>query len=159
MNIKRAISLAIGVLTVFAIVAGFRLIGSPEHRHRVDLDNIRIAELQSIVVNIGTGDNAVAPQTLPAYIKRQYYPGVTDEPGTVSTGDYAFRRLDAHRYELCATFLEDSSDTEAATDYPHGRGRACYRYKLGDSSPQLPQPVTSVNAGRKVTHFARESPV
>ena len=141
MNVKGAIAVAIVALTLFAVVAGFRLVGSPDHRRSVDADNRQIAEMKSIVNSVKPAKTA--PSALPPHVPRSYYSGREGyDTGPISTGRFSYRKVDAYRFNLCATFLADSSDGDAEPGYPHGIGRTCYRYDVRVDDLAAPQHVT-----------------
>jgi hypothetical protein len=112
MNAQRLIVVAIGALAAFALIAGFRLIGSPDHRRRAEADNRRLDAIISIVSDVrGTGE---PPRALPVEVwRRSYLAGFS--PPTIATAGYEYHRIDAHRFQVCAVFLEPSdagSDTD-----------------------------------------------
>jgi hypothetical protein len=140
MSAQRAIALAIGALVIFALIAGFRLIGSPDHRRRAQIDARRVDAIISIATFVrGEG---WPPRTLPANVPRASYLSGLLLP-TIATAGYAYRRVDDNRFQVCAVFLEPSDD-ESDADYPHDRGRTCYGFDLRDPVGTAP----SRNAGR-----------
>jgi hypothetical protein len=137
MNTQRAITIAMAALAIFAIVAGFRLLGTPDRQRRIAQDNERIEDMQSIAVALRRRAAAL-PKTVPATVERTYTRYYMPGHGSVRTSAYEYRRINARHFQLCAVFLEPADETSVAT-FAHGAGRTCYRFDLraGDSTVPL----------------------
>ncbi len=139
MNAQRIAVVAIAVLLVLAIAAGFRLLGSPGYQRSIALDRVTVYDLMAI--SQAVVDHALPQQPLPATLPRF---DVGGHP--IDSAAYTYRRIDARHFELCATFLEAAPDggddpAFAARKYEHNAGRACFRYDR--AHPNLPTPLGS----------------
>lgn len=131
--IVAAASVALGLVLAFAII------GTPQHARLVALDERRVRDLDSIASDIHdrfAEKSAHVPARLPNDLVRN--DPVTHVP-------YAFKRIDATHYTLCATFAaaserEDRNDDldryRISKKWSHGSGRACYEFNLVSASPE-----------------------
>ena len=127
MSVERIALIVVGILLVIAVLAGFRALGPPGYQRRVAIDRERTQDLSVIALGVRAGNEA--PAKLPAQMPHTYPYGHAGGEA-VSTAPYAYRRIDAHHFELCATFLEAVPGTEQDHTYPHATGRTCYRYDM-----------------------------
>ena len=108
---------------LISVALAFAVTGSPGHQRSLALDEQRVRDIETISSFLSVpSDRGSLPITLPSDIVRI-------DPSTKRP--YEYRRLNAHRYRLCATF-----------DLAAPRGDAPYAY-YGNSR------VSSHRAGRQ----------
>ena len=127
----------IAIATLAAIIAGVLVMGSPAQQRDQRLDDARTADLSTLQIAIRAywREHQQLPQSL-AVVAAQ--PGVNlplRDP--VDASGYGYRVIDATHFELCAQFATDSSEHarrrfSAAADWPHPRGRHCFRRAIKD---------------------------
>jgi hypothetical protein len=135
--IRRAFPYAVGTAVVAAIVGGLVLVGSPSAERRRRLDEVRVNDLTQLKYAVdlywnreGTLPPSVdALATMPDARFRSTMDPSTSEP-------YAYRAIDATRYELCATFETEDAAGRPFGDrfWAHGAGRKCFEV---DAQKQL----------------------
>jgi hypothetical protein len=132
MTSGRVLMLAMIVLVLGAVGAGFYVLGSPSEQRLLRLDERRVEDLNGI----RAGVNAYwrANQRLPDSLDdaRQ---GTALYRDPVSGEPYEYRVLDERSYELCATFERAFTPEEpglAVRFWPHPAGRHCYRLDAGN---------------------------
>jgi hypothetical protein len=126
------------IVVVAGVAIGFATIGPPQHVRAVELDHRRVSDLQSIERSIHYVDSRRRSETVSTPLRaRDTWPR---DPETGKPYDY--RREDATRYRLCATFALPS-DADGSTwvtgGWRHGVGRTCYRLDatVEDNEPPI----------------------
>jgi hypothetical protein len=123
-SVERLFAVAVVALVGAGVTLAFALMGSPSHARAAAFDGRRIADLARIAGALDTRSRYEGlPKSLPSDIE-------ATDPQTGK--QYQYRRIDAHRYLLCATFLQ-AGDTIGSGDWPyrskkwkHGAGHACF---------------------------------
>lgn len=136
-NRRRYVSVAVAVLAVASIVAGFFIVGTPREARLMRFDAEKVANLQQITSHITYYYQA--KQALPASLEEvsssvTFGEGVPVDPETGEA--YVYRTTGARSFELCATFNAESrlSDTARATmpvkgapeNWDHAAGEVCF---------------------------------
>ena len=123
------------VAVLAAVVTGLFVLGSPTEERARRIDDRRVEDLQGI--RAATDLYWTRHSQLPASLG-----DLTAEPGvTIRTGDptssetYGYQPLDSIRYEVCATFEQESR--EIARDpkkdlWAHGSGRQCFQLEADE---------------------------
>jgi hypothetical protein len=119
MTFRPVIPIVIGILAVAALVGGFVAIGTPAHQRRIALDEVTISDLLIIA------DTQRRAAGEPVSAKP---PPVASDGRTVDPASYAYRRLTARTFELCAVFLEPSAPDSPDRALRHTAGRTCFRF-------------------------------
>ena len=126
MTAERVFGAAALMLVAAGVILAFTFMGSPSHARAVAIDRRRIDDLARIagIVDERAREAGALPKALPAGID-------ATDPQTGKR--YEYRRIDAERYELCATFLLAGSADEARYTYyarsrrwQHRAGHACF---------------------------------
>lgn len=126
MTFQRAAGGLCVIIVVAIVAAAFATLGPPS-RSRA-LDQHRLFGLYEVAEDIN-GDYGETGKSLP----KTY--GDTEQ---VTDIRYEYRRIDAHRYELCATFeVPTPQSVGEATFWRHPAGRYCYRL---DALRRYPDP-------------------
>lgn len=135
MKLDRIFTVAAIAVVIGGVAAAFSMIGPPAHARSLALDRVRLEDLRAMMVRIDSrhhGRSTALPERLPSDLTRE-------DP--ITHRQYAYRRISAHAYELCATFAL-ATERRSATDadaqrsrWSHGSGETCY--VLDASSPTL----------------------
>lgn len=111
------------------LVAGFVPLGSPAYERMLNHDVTRVSDLQSMATAIHNSyGSASLPATLDAQIQRK-------DPTTQKP--YAYERIDAHDYRLCAIF-EAGDALRSDQAWEHGAGRKCFVLDAREEPPYAP---------------------
>jgi hypothetical protein len=125
---RRAFPFIVGTAVVAGIAAGLVLIGPPSAERSRRLDEIRIGDLMQLsnAIELYWKREGMLPASLdglagvPDAAFRSTMDPATSEP-------YAYRTIDASRYELCASFEREDLDGEYNDRFwAHGAGRKCF---------------------------------
>jgi len=135
----RAFGLVATVVVVAAVAWGFWIVGSPETRRTERLDERRIQDLRAIVAEM----QDLVWDDQERVMKRELFTELSAvaaaarwrrltlvDPETGAA--YEYRILDAHRYELCATF-DMARDDDHAVFWNHPAGRHCWTVDVRDA--------------------------
>ncbi len=149
---EQVISLAISVLVLLSIGAGFVIIGTPQQAQQMRYDNQRISDLQSIQGEIiGYWQTT---QRLPSSLTELSNSiggyGVPTDPVTNSA--YEYSTVGALSFKLCATFTTSSSNVSNSYTRPvrskglmgtwvHKVGYDCF---IRTINPQLYSPINQI---------------
>jgi hypothetical protein len=132
------------IVVVAAVVAGFFALGSPSQERLRQLDLRRIDDLREIaddVMGIYTAaDGGVLPDSL---AQIAFLPNVRRRD-PVTNVVYAYRKLAADRFELCARFDLPAEETDPRTfhgGWAHGAGEVCFEFKADRVYPIRPSAV------------------
>lgn len=142
---RRSIGIAVAVLLVATIGAGFIIVGTPQAARQARLDTQRVNDLMNI-------DQRVtyywqAKQALPATLgdiqdPMSYGPLPVDP---VSGNEYEYRKVSTYGYEVCADFASASRVGYAESvpvpagikgrqdSWAHGAGHACFSRTIDPS--------------------------
>jgi hypothetical protein len=138
MIVRRAFPYVVGTSVVAAIVAGLFLIGSPSAERLRRLDEIRVRDLTQLShgIDLYWQREEKLPPSIDALATA---PGVpfrsTMDPST--SEPYAYRALDATRYELCAVFEAEDADGDYSDRFwAHGVGRTCFELNAEKQRPR-----------------------
>jgi hypothetical protein len=128
MTVNRFFAVLAVVVVAAGLVLAFVVIGPPSHTRSVALDKRRVADLYAIGETVRERFKQRAlPAALPASV-------LLRDPETHAP--YGYRRIDAHRYELCATFATASEADAAQSTFRHAAGRSCYRLDVRNDVDQ-----------------------
>jgi hypothetical protein len=126
---RRTIVAGGAIAVVIGTIAGaLVLIGSPAEQREYRMDERRVRDLRLVAdsVNLYWTRRGRLPASLDE-IAREFGVPAADPAGGAP---YAYRAIADDSYELCATFVRDSSTSPggpAAVDFwSHGRGRQCF---------------------------------
>ena len=113
-----------------AVVGGLVLLGSPSDERERRIDERRVSDLTAIAsaTDLYWTRHSALPESLGELVAEPGVKIVTVDPASADTYDY--RTLDSIRYELCATFDQESGEisTEPSRDlWAHGAGRHCFQ--------------------------------
>ncbi len=126
MTAERVFGAAAMVLVAAGVILAFTFMGSPGHARAVAIDQRRVEALARIagIVDERASETGAVPKTLPSDI---------DATDPQTGKPYGYRRIDAERYELCATFLLAGDADGARYNYyarsrrwKHRAGHACF---------------------------------
>lgn len=106
-------------------------IGSPAYERRLDADAARVESLKRIARAIYEGTPSHAPPRTAAHI------GVAarDLRDPITRAAYAYRRIDARAYQLCATFDAATPPDDIDSAWKHPAGNWCYRIAAATGTP------------------------
>lgn len=153
-----AVAVAMIVLNMLVIAAGFFIIGTPADMRMQRLDAQKVSDLQSIqwqVVNYYQQKQAL-PESLEMLKDPISSFMVPVDPETGAS--YGYRATGTHQFELCAVFNRDSVDTRNQGAYPmrdiayptrgisdnwiHGPGEVCFTRTIDpDLYPPFTKPI------------------
>ena len=122
MSSERIAGVGAFALVIAGLAAGFGAIGPPQHVRLVELDRRRVSDLQMID---GTVRFDVTRRPVGSEVPARY--GETWPRDPLTGQMYGYRRENATRYVLCATFALPSDGDAVETRWRHGAGRTCYR--------------------------------
>ena len=117
-------------VVVAAVAAGLFVLGSPTEERARRLDNRRVADLQGIMAatDLYWTRHSGLPESLA---------DLTAEPGVrigtrdpVSSEFYGYQPLDSARYEVCASFEQESGEMARDPEkdlWAHGSGHQCFQ--------------------------------
>jgi hypothetical protein len=146
----RSVGIAAVVLVLGTIVAGFLIIGTPAHARLLRFDSQKVSDLQSIQSQVvyywqQKGSLPQSTNALNDSISNYVVP-VDPQSGKA----YEYNPINAHSFNLCATFNADSTDATPAPTVPlypssgsvnqnwaHVAGHSCF---LRTIDPQLYPP-------------------
>lgn len=152
-NRKRELSvyIATGILVAVTIVAGFFIVGTPEHARQLRLDTERVSDLQSLQGEIVSywqskehlpADLAALSDSIGGY-------GVPTDPETNAA--YEYKTTGALSFELCGTFDNPGSalsdgyarpvGMKAVDSWTHEAGHYCFSRTI---DPDLYPPLKQV---------------
>lgn len=136
-NRRRYVSVAVAVLAVASIVAGFFIVGTPREARLERFDAEKVAHLQQITSHITYYYQA--KQALPKSLDDvgssiTFGEGVPVDPETGEA--YVYRATGARSFELCATFNAESRPSQtgrvtmpvkgAPDNWDHAAGEVCF---------------------------------
>lgn len=138
---------AAGALALLTIIAGFFIVGTPQHARQMRLDSQRVDDLQSIqsqIVMFWRTKQAL-PAQLPDLNDSVSVYSVPSDPQTGAS--YEYQATGAQTFRLCATFttqsLERSSrlyTTDSSDSWAHAAGRVCFDRTIDpDRYPPYPK--------------------
>ncbi len=112
---------AVVVLAVLAL--GFHVLGPPRNQRDITADERRVQDLRSIAEQIHFR------QSLPASLNELRLGRKPEDPVTHTA--YEFHAKSGTAYELCATFVTKSAESDTAYPRPntfwnHSQGRQCF---------------------------------
>ncbi|MFZ1987411.1 MAG: DUF5671 domain-containing protein [Minisyncoccia bacterium] len=150
------VGIAVFVLALLSVVAGFFIVGSPNDIRMVRYDERKVSDLQAIqweLVNFWQ-----QKQTLPKTLDELKDPlSSFMVPMDIQTdAPYVYEVVDARSFKLCATFNRETQDTKGRGEYPayydtslgsggtfenwkHGEGVTCFTRTI---DPQRYPPLT-----------------
>lgn len=138
----------VAVAAMIAVgLAGVVVAGSPGDARARRLDQQRLSNLQALAttVELWFQDNGSLPASLEALASGSM--GRVDRMDPESAEPYEYRILTERSYELCAVFLQPTSDEpsepwlEARGEFwRHGAGRHCFTNEVRPSADLLPRP-------------------
>jgi hypothetical protein len=130
--LRRLVAIAIALIAAVAVVAGFLIIGTPEHQRRLTIDAAIARDLSAI---------AAAHRTQRPGIEYAF-PNVRVPSGNeLPLTSFAYRRLSASTFQLCAVFLEPSNDAyRLYGTLQHGKGRTCYIFAYDNPARPIASP-------------------
>lgn len=140
----RMFVVATTTVVVLSIVGGFLLLGSPIKQRKIRADQQRIQNLSAIADEIHMqamrSQDLDEPVTLPSEL-----PNTLQTIDPISGEPYGYRPLQGTQYELCATFVTDSSTypprpltTPEQKFWSHPQGEHCFQL---DALKQAPYPA------------------
>jgi hypothetical protein len=147
----RMINYAVGVLIAVTIIAGFFIVGTPQHARLMRFDSQKVSDLQSIqgeVVNYYQQKGSL-PADLSALNDPLSYFTVPSDPQSGTQYEYA--PTGPLAFMLCAQFNAQDSATKGGThammptpygtndNWQHGEGRQCFTRTI---DPERYPPVT-----------------
>jgi hypothetical protein len=149
MNAERIAATVACMLVAAGLIAGFRLVGSPQNMRTQALDRRRAEDLRVVAGALKTRYESAWParsRRLPAQLPddlRALRPDGTDATRDPVTGKrYGYAREPGRKYRLCATFARrDEAPDIGDLSIPHPAGRACFRFNLSDGSYSRAVPV------------------
>lgn len=125
MTARRIVVITFALIIAVAVVAGFRILGTPIHQRNVATDDLEVNQMRSLAsaaaVNVrGAHANAYTN----SWMLR------SDLGAAVKAPTVEYRRVDSTHFELCGTFREASepSDLPYERPYAHPAGHVCFRY-------------------------------
>jgi hypothetical protein len=126
-TLQRIVSFFTILIVVLVVAAAFMVLGPPSRQRAEALDQQRIEDLQHVEESLNA-DYETDKHPLPSKLPEPRHDPVSGAP-------YQYRRLDAHRYMLCARFESPSPSTGDRTldDKPfwrHGAGQTCYTFDV-----------------------------
>jgi hypothetical protein len=138
----RVFAIAASVAVVLALATGFWLLGSPGQQRRLRSDQQRLQDLHAISEDLYFQAMRVQeqntppslPETLPSNLR--ITDPLTQEP-------YVYRPLTETQYELCATFLTDSTTHRFRSErsspgqefWSHPQGEHCFQLDILQQAP------------------------
>ncbi len=157
-NRKKAnmIGIAVGVLTLVAVVSGFFIIGTPNHVRMLRFDEQKVQDLQNIqyqVVNYWQTKRKL-PENTAALVDPLTGYTLPVDPQTKAS--YTYIAADKLSFTLCATFNESTPDVAGRGAYPtkevsypsmggvdenwkHGEGDVCFTRTIDpERYPEVP---------------------
>ena len=124
---------AVSIVVVIAIGIGFSVLGTPGAARKAELDKKRIEDLTSLSNELGGLDWRPQPQPLPESLDglnlRTRVKTSLNDPETGKP--YAYRRLAADRFELCATFataVKEKDLEDWQKEWAHPAGPHCFTF-------------------------------
>lgn len=142
---NRALAIALVVVTVLALVAGFATVGGPFQARMEKIDRERAGDLSAIVNALACDDpQGPLPTELITDAIRTVCPGMFLVPRNLTdpeTGeDYAYRVTDEKTFEVCAEFYDPAMiSDENLGYYPRSaegiafeNNRGCIKGKLSE---------------------------
>lgn len=141
----KAFAVLATLAAVAAVIAGFRLLGSPAQQRLLSLDEDRRRDLQNISDTLRLEYSAAAGQAsapLPETLAEANFLTTAFLSDPVTEVPYEYRRLSDSTYELCATFSAASPEnTEPSLRYvdplwAHPEGRHCYEFDVASREPK-----------------------
>jgi hypothetical protein len=122
------------VAVTVAVVAGLRVLGSPEDERRRKLDDVRQSDLMALRGAVAEHFDRTGrlPRSLEALETRDDREVALADPG--GAPPYEYEVLGDSTFRLCATFDYETEVDEARFAYDpwaHRAGRQCYRFRIG----------------------------
>jgi hypothetical protein len=129
---RALLAVAVSVVVVVAVIAGFMVTGTPDEARRRSLDQRRIEHLQAIqrAVDAYYHDERRLPASLDSLRDRDESGLVLVDP--VIRRPYGYRVISEREYELCATYefaYGDEGDSYPGRAWHHPAGAHCHRKK------------------------------
>jgi hypothetical protein len=126
---KHALAVAISVVVAAAVGAGVVLMGPPSEERARRLDERRVEDLRQVSFSVNLYNKW--HERLPASLAE-----LSEEPGLtfqsrdpVTAESYGYSVLEPAKYQLCAIFDRESTETRADMFWSHGGGRHCFVLK------------------------------
>jgi len=121
------------VVVAAVIVLGFRNIGGPREQRQIHQDNHTVYILSVLA---GQVDNAwnTSGKVLPADLGR--FPDNTRNPTTHAP--FIYRPKGDRQYELCTTFLTDTTALNEHMFWAHPKGNYCFQFDASVAVAQTP---------------------
>lgn len=138
--ISRNVAWGASAVIVASIVLGFFLVGSPAHQRLVRFDDQRANDLSTIqsVVNDYYAQEGTLPATLSDITGG--YSLFTPPTDPATNESYTYTVTSETTYEVCATFVTESTETSPRgdyyaynTDWTHGIGTTCFTREVKPS--------------------------
>ena len=134
----RTFALIAAIAVAVGVVAGFRVLGTPNRQRLIAADRERIQDLRSIAWRLYEDAEKARdrgqPVELPESLSER---DRTTDP--ITDLAYEYHRLSETAYELCAEFATDSSTyplstprNERENDWRHPQGRHCFEFDLSE---------------------------
>ena len=155
---NRMVAIATLILVLVTIVAGFFIVGTPQHARLIRFDQQKVSDLQQIQSQIISYYQAkqTLPVTLMDLTNSLSYSTIPLDPQTGTDYDYHITTPPYH-FELCANFNAAGSGTQYAyqtapavpttvhtaggqDNWEHGAGNYCFERTI---DPQLYPPITN----------------
>ncbi len=123
-------------VVVIAVVRGLVMLGPPSEARARQLDQRRVQDLRMItsLADVYWARHGALPSTLEELSSEPGMRPTSRDP--VSGEPYAYRALDAKKYELCAEFEHDSTELPQGFDvafWSHGVGRRCFPFSVREN--------------------------
>jgi hypothetical protein len=145
---RKYLSYAASLVVLVVIILGISVIGSPMKQRDIRFDQQRVSNLSSI--QYAVTDYYRANNTLPVNLDlltqgTSYYVSNIKDP--VTKLNYEYNILSENKYEICAKFSTDSTDSDTRADYynqndnwKHEAGRVCFKRIAGEIMSPKPLP-------------------
>jgi hypothetical protein len=119
----------VAVVVAAAVVAGLILLGAPAEERARRLDERRVQDLSGIAraADVYWTRNRRLPDSLEELRRETGVDVAATDPAT--NAQYQFRPLDGTKYELCATFDNESRESDRGGEagfWSHRAGRQCF---------------------------------
>jgi Domain of unknown function (DUF5671) len=142
----RSVGYAAALLAVLTIIAGFFIIGTPQHARLVNLDNQKVSDLQEIQSDIVSyyQEKQMLPATLSDVNDPLSYTNIPNDPQ--SNEPYQYQATGTYSFNLCADFNATGNTPSynapigtTVDNWAHGAGQVCFSRTID------PQRYPSIN--------------